>query len=116
MSVSNRSRETESAESHWRLDSSDADLMNRLTERLVGSSVSELEHLLDKREEGGFLHMPLPHDELIGIFGDTAAFRLGMVPMLLVGSSDVHGIVAAVRDAILAWSLELEQRAFSARP
>ena len=88
----------------------DAELMRRLTERPVGSSISELEHLLDKREQGGHLHMPLPHEELLAIFGDSQEFRLGMVPTLLVGSSEVHGIVAAVRDALLAWSLDLEQK------
>src|SRR5688500_16815305 len=32
-----------------------------------------------------------------------------MVPTLLVSSSELHGIVAAVRDTILQWSLRLER-------
>ena len=88
---------------------SDSALMKRLTERPVGQSVSELEYLLANHRDGGSLHIPLPHDELLAVFGDTQEFHLGMVPTLIVGASEVHGIVAAIRDSLLEWSLRLEK-------
>jgi hypothetical protein len=87
----------------------DSELMEQLSNRDVGQSVSEIEHLLTDKDKGGILHIPLPHNVLLRVFGDTEAFRLGMVPTLLVSETEMHGILAAIRDTILQWSLKLEQ-------
>ncbi len=87
----------------------DAEMMDLLSSRDVGQSVAELEHLLSGKDEGGrTLQIPLPHNILMKVFGDTREFQLGMVPTLLVSSTEIHGILDSVRNAILEWSLKLE--------
>jgi len=44
------------------------------------------------------------------LFSKSEQFRLGMVPTLIVGKSQLIGILDAVRNEILNWSLELESQ------
>ena len=85
-----------------------APLHEQLSQREVGSPISELEHLLSQKSDGT-LHMAFSQSTLLEVFGDSEAFQLGMVPTLIIGRSEVHGILAAVRDRVLNWSLRLEQ-------
>lgn len=87
----------------------DSELSERLTHRPVHQSVSELAHLLSRSDGGGTLHMAIPQETLLAVFGDTQEFHLGIIPTLIISSSELHGIVAAVRDTILQWSLRLER-------
>ncbi|GAM08633.1 hypothetical protein OR1_00905 [Geobacter sp. OR-1] len=79
-----------------------------LSQRAVGQAISELEHLIKDKNDGN-LQVPLPHNILMEVFGNSESFQLGMVPTLLVGRNQVAGIVQAVRNKVLEWSLELEQ-------
>jgi len=87
----------------------DSGLMDALSSREVGQSVAELEHLASRDGgNGGTLQIPLPHHVLLQVFGRTTEFRLGLVPTLLISRTEVHGILDAVRNRILEWSLKLE--------
>jgi hypothetical protein len=85
-----------------------SELQNTLSKRAIGQSISELEHLL-KEKGDGTLQVPLPHNILMKFFGNSESFHLGMVPTLLVGRNQLAGIVQAVRNKALEWSLDLEQ-------
>lgn len=87
----------------------DVDLQNTLSERAIGQAISELEHLLKEKGDGA-LQVPLPHDILMKVFGNSESFHLGMVPTLLVGRNQLAGTVQAVRNKVLEWSLDLEQK------
>ena len=87
------------------------ELMETLSQREIGSSVGELEQLHQKSQsDEGTLQVPLPPELLIKVFGKEEAFRLGLVPILLVDRTQIYGILEAVRNAVLKWSLELEQK------
>jgi hypothetical protein len=89
----------------------DSTLQKRLESRDSGSSISELEDLCKQPDEkGGVLHMPLPHDLLRQVFGNTREFQMGLHPTLLVGQSSVRAILDAVRNEVLRWSLALESQ------
>ena len=83
-------------------------LQNTLSQRAIGQAINELEHLL-KEKGDGTLQVPLPHDILMKVFGNSEELHLGMVPTLLVGRNQLAGIVQAVRNKVLEWSLDLEQ-------
>ncbi|CAG0954692.1 hypothetical protein GEOBC_00392 [Geobacteraceae bacterium] len=86
----------------------DLNLQNTLSQRAIGQAISELEHLL-KEKGDGTLQVPLPHNILMEVFGNSESFHLGMVPTLLVGRNQLAGIVQGVRNKVLEWSLDLEQ-------
>jgi hypothetical protein len=85
-----------------------SDISKVLSNRDIAQPISELESLVHQKDEGGVLQVPLPHDWLMKIFADSEEFRLGMVPTLIVDKSQLVGILDAVRNEILNWSLELE--------
>ena len=72
--------------------------------RKVNSSIGELDDLQTKKKEDSSLEMPYPpsiHNKLMGYEG----FRV----TLFIPPSTVAGILDAVRNNILNWSLQLEQ-------
>lgn len=75
-----------------------------LSESNIGTSIGELEDLL-KGDEKGILHVRLP-DETVS---ELAKSLMGMPPVLIVGQAQIYGIVDAVRNGILEWSLKLEK-------
>lgn len=87
----------------------DADVQNALSKRAIGQPISELEHIV-KTSGDGVLQVPLSHDVLTQVFSRSESYQLGMIPTLLVGRNQIAGIVHAVRNKVLEWSLELEQR------
>ena len=54
--------------------------------------------------------MPLPHEWIQKLFRNTQEYRWGMVPTLIVGHAQLYGILEAVRNRVLEWSLELEAK------
>lgn len=87
-----------------------SEISELLSNRNIAQPISELESLVFHKDEGGDLQIQLPHDLLLKIFGNSEEFRLGMVPTLIVDKSQVVGILDAVRNEILNWSLELESK------
>lgn len=87
----------------------DSKSQETLSKRVIGQSIGELEDIsLDAK--GGTLQVPLSHDVVIKVFGQSEMFQLGMVPTLLVGKNQVMGMVESVRNRVLNWSLELESK------
>jgi len=80
----------------------------RLTHRGIGQPIAELEALCQKDE--GILQIPLQHDVLMNLFGDTEEFRLGLIPTLIIDRAQILGILDAVRNELLNWSLSLEKQ------
>jgi len=87
----------------------DSSSAKSLSERPIGQPISELEALCIDKDKGGLLTIPLAHELLMELFGDTEEFRLGMIPTLVVGRSSLNGVLDAVRNEILNWSLDLEK-------
>jgi hypothetical protein len=81
-----------------------------ISKRSIGQPISEIETLAFQKNEGGILQVPLPHDWIMKLFSKSEEFRLGMVPTLIVDRSQLIGILDAVRNEILNWSLELESQ------
>lgn len=79
--------------------------MEFLRSRLIGQRVSEIEDLVRNHKSGGSLHMPFPPE----IQYKLADHELGLVPTLLVQKSQIVGILDAVRNVVLEWSLRLER-------
>jgi hypothetical protein len=81
-----------------------------VSHRAIAQPISSLESLCHEKDQKGVLEVPLPHDWLMKLFSETEEFRLGMVPTLIVDRSQLVGILDAVRNEILDWSLELEKQ------
>ena len=88
----------------------DSPINDLISNRSIGQPISELESLCHQKDEGGDLQVPLPHDWIMKLFSKSEEFRLGMVPTLIVDRSQLIGILDAVRNEILNWSLELERQ------
>lgn len=73
-----------------------------LSERNIAQKISELESLV---QNGGLLQIPFPDAEVARLADTT----MGMPPTLIIGASRIVGILDAVRNAILEWSLKLEK-------
>ncbi len=86
----------------------DSASQDALSNRAIAQPIGELEDIAANKKDGR-LQVPLPHDILLSVFGESESFQLGMVPTLLVGKSQVVGILDSVRNQILDWSLTLEQ-------
>lgn len=87
-----------------------SELSEKLSKRSIAQPISELESLIQQKDAGGVLQVPLPHEWLMKFFADSEEFRLGMVPTLIVDKSQIEGILDAVRNEILNWSLALESQ------
>ncbi len=86
------------------------ELQRKLESRDAGQSISELEDLYNSPGKADTLQMPLPHDWIMRIFANSREFQLGMMPTLLIGRSTIRGILDAVRNEVLRWSLQLERQ------
>jgi hypothetical protein len=87
----------------------DSDLAKQLSVRDIGQSVGEIEHTVEHTTNEETIEVPLPHAHLTRFFGHTPQFRLGMVPMPVIERTHLFGILEAVRNTVLKWSLKLEQ-------
>lgn len=88
----------------------DSEIMDKLSYREIGQSIGELQHLYETRSDDSNLQVPLPHQWIQKIFSKSPEYQMGMIPTLLVGHAQLYGILEAVRNKILEWSLELEAK------
>ncbi|MBK8817028.1 MAG: hypothetical protein IPN42_16655 [Methylococcaceae bacterium] len=86
------------------------EINNLISNREIGQPISEIESLCSQKELGGILQVPLPQDWITTIFSKSRLYHLGMVPTLIVDKAQLDGILDAVRNEILNWSLELEKQ------
>ena len=102
----------------------DKDLQKKLESRAAGEPISELEDLYHDPVKGDLLQVaPGPDDEkltfedlmelvpyhwVLRIFGDTREFQPGTTPTLMINRSTIKGILDAVRNEVLQWSVALE--------
>ena len=84
----------------------DANTNELMSRRVIGQAVGELEHLAQISSDGGSLMMSYPASILNQL--NSSNVEVGIVPVLRVGKTAVYGIVDAVRNAVLKWSLQLE--------
>lgn len=77
-----------------------------LSKRRAQQPIGELEHLLEKKGTKGILTMPFSPEMLKQL--DTGNLELGIIPTLIVDSASIQGIIDAVRNVVLQWSLKLE--------
>jgi len=82
----------------------DAKIAGIMSESRVGQPVGELEELISSKNKDGFLTISY-HPELQNKLRGVG----GLVPELVIGRSQVFGILEAVRNIILEWSLKLEK-------
>ena len=85
----------------------DPKLAEKLSARPNGQPIRELEHLAEDTDHHSQLTMPFPQEVLNQL--DSGNLELGIVPHLLIDKSRIKGIIDAVRNIILKWSLSLEQ-------
>ena len=79
----------------------------KLSSRSVGQSIGSLEDLLKNSKQENFLQIPYP-------LSIQHKLRKGMddlplTPTLIIGKTQLFGILDAVRNVILDWSLKLEK-------
>lgn len=82
---------------------SESEIHRALTRRPCNQAIAEIENLVTK---GGKLSMPYSTDVQAKLI---KAAGLLSPPVLIIPESKLHGIVDAVRTAILDWALKLEE-------
>lgn len=86
----------------------DSNLAGKVQKREVGQPAIDLEVLLRESPAGDHLQMPFePELEVLLMKSLSTPFPARVT--LFVGRSQLHGIIEAVRNTILNWSLKLEE-------
>ena len=80
-----------------------------LSRRPLKQSIGKLEFLSEKNDPDSTLIMPFPQEVLNELDKGQGNLELGIVPVLVMDRARVKGVVDAVRNTILNWSLKLEQ-------
>ena len=88
---------------------SDPKIAEQLSARLIGQSIGEIEPTVEHTTNEETIEVPFPHALLTRIFSNTLQFQLGMCPTLVIEKTHLFGILEAVRNTVLKWSLKLEQ-------
>ncbi len=89
--------------------SQDAEVTKALATRSVVQPIAEIEKLLEGRDSAGVLQMPFSPSVINQVFANTEAYQLGIIPTVLIGRTQMFGVVEAVRNAVLEWALKLEK-------
>lgn len=84
----------------------DTDMVEKLSVRAISESIGELDSLIVE-SDSGTIHVPFPPN--VENFLMRSA-TLQLQPSLIIGKTQIIGILDAVRNNILNWSLELEQK------
>jgi hypothetical protein len=87
----------------------DSKTQKLLSERKLAQPISELEDVIKSHSTKSVLQMPFP-PELLQKFFTGEYLELGLVPVIIVNPSELAGIMDAVRNAILQWTLKLEEQ------
>ena len=88
------------------LNFSNPDIAEKFSNREIGQAVGELDSLLEDRGKGG-LQVPFSQQAINYLMN---AMEIPLQPSLHVPHTEIVGILDAVRNNILNWSLELEQK------
>ena len=104
----------------------DKDLQKRLKSRAAGEPISELENFYRDSHKVDMVQMGpapdaekltledlmelVPYEWVLRIFGDTREYQPGTAPTLMVSRPTIKGILDAVRNEVLRWSLALESQ------
>ena len=102
----------------------DKDLQKRLETKAAGEPIGELEDLYHDPQRGDMLLVGpgtdaenltledlmelVPYSWVLRIFGDTREYQPGTIPTLMISRPTIKGILDAVRNEVLRWSLALE--------
>lgn len=78
-----------------------------LVNRPICQPVGELQHLLFKADSDGYLTLQLPEKIAYHIMRDANLPRL---PASIINYNQIYGILNAVRNIILSWTLKLEEK------
>jgi hypothetical protein len=84
----------------------DAEEAEQLSKRANNQCVAELEALLTSKDKNGMLHMPFSKAVANNLMSRS---NIPVVPTLVVPRTEIVGILDAVRNIILNWSLRLER-------
>lgn len=84
----------------------DAKLEEKLSILPNNQPIGELEHLLREKDSSATLLAPLPADVAQKL--NPGQFELGIIPTRVFGHSSIKGVIEAVRNIVLEWSLKLE--------
>lgn len=76
-----------------------------MSSRNVFSPINEIEHLCENTTENSVITYTLPD----GMTKNLMKSTLGMVPYFVANESQMKGIIEAVKNIILNWSLKLEE-------
>ena len=82
----------------------------RISERYVNQSIAELEDLTRGTTDGDSTLQMFFSPELLNHWRNEEFMQLGLVPALIVSRTAICGIVDRVRNAVLDWSLQLEEQ------
>ena len=104
----------------------DKDLQKRLESRAAREPISELEELYHDPHKGDMLLLGpgpdaetltledlmelVPYGWVLRIFGDTREYQPGTMPTLMISRPTIKGILDAVRNEVLRWSLALKSQ------
>lgn len=83
-----------------------SDMADKFSSREIGQAVGELDSLLENRGNGG-LQVPFSQQAINYLMN---AMAVPLQPTLHIPHTEIVGILDAVRNNILNWSLELEQK------
>jgi hypothetical protein len=83
------------------------DILDSLTRRQSNQSISEIESMVSDPDGDSMFAMPFSNRVQARLMKGTA---MDSPPVLIVQVASLHGIVDAVRTAILDWALKLEEK------
>lgn len=87
----------------------DSKTQNYLSKRKVTQSIPELEDVAKGRTPKSLLHMPFS-PEVLNQFFAGEQLDLGLIPCVIINPAEIVGIMDTVRNAILQWTLKLEEK------
>jgi len=87
----------------------DAGVARALATRAAAQPLGELERVYQDTGPDGSVEMPLTPDVLNQIFASSPGYQMGMLPTVMLARTQVFGILDAVRNTVLEWSLRLEK-------
>jgi hypothetical protein len=77
-----------------------------LSRRYINQPIGQIEQLIEKDNLNTSLAISYPSELLESL--NSSSIRNGIIPVLMVSRATLYGVIDAVRNAILKWSLKLE--------
>lgn len=84
----------------------DPSIPEKLSTRYIGQPIGQLESLVQNKKDDSHLVINFPPELEAKLI---AGMNMRLQPVLSIGREQIHGILNAVRDVILNWSLKLEK-------